>query len=365
IVLAVLIRLATAPLRWSSWNGAPVLFKDVFYAAIRTMLEHITIAQARYMYKSTTDTYLDLCAETKAVPNSLHLDGVMCHWIGDEDADFVILFLHGGGYTQPCTIGHMQYFHRLISDLNAPTQPHSSASASASAAVLLPAYTLAPEAIFPTQLSQAATALSHLLTTRPPSRILLTGDSAGGALVLSLLSHILHPHPHPSLAIPRIALAAPLAGVCVYSPWVSFSTAHASFARNAQRDTLVPGMLRKWAAMFLGSARGEMPVKEVTEGDNYSEALLAGMGWWRGVHEKVGDVMVWAGEDEVFVDALREFGERFGEAWRVGGGEPEKATLEVARGEAHIGPIMDVMFKYEGKSRAQVVVEEWWVQRLA
>ena len=141
----------------------------------------------------------------------------------------------------------MQYLGRLAKDLNSGQGRTSTVS------VLLLAYTLVPEARYPTQLNQAATALSYLLydQKRDPSSIVIGGDSAGGNLALSLLSHILHPRPDT----PRLTLTSPLRGALLISPWVNFSTKHSSYVRNAGKDSLVENMLRKWGAMYLGNDR--------------------------------------------------------------------------------------------------------------
>lgn len=262
----------------------------------------------------------------------------------------------GGGFIQPCTIGHMQYLHRLVTEINASGGANT-------IAVLLPAYTLAPEAVFPQQVKQAACALSYLLHVgkRSPSSILLGGDSAGGGLALSLLSHILHPRE----GLATITLSGPLRGVFLFSPWVSFSTTHSSFSRNSAKDALVPNMLRKWGALYLGSARNEEPVHEVTGGNNYSEPLLADGSWWKGMHEVVEEMFIWAGQDEIFVDGLQQFAQKLVEGWEAGGGAPQLVKSYIAPGEAHVGPIMDVMLQYKEKSRSQFVLEGWLKGRLA
>ena len=84
-------------------DGASTLFKDVFFAVIRKALSTITIPQTRYIYKTTSETYLELCKEVKEEPRTLTLKAddspnrttITAHWIGSEDADVVILFLHG------------------------------------------------------------------------------------------------------------------------------------------------------------------------------------------------------------------------------------------------------------------------------
>lgn len=90
--LASLTRLATAPFRST---GPPALYKDVFFAAIREMLGSITISQSRYIFGTTTDVYRDFCKHQHLDPNTVEVGGAASHWIGRDDADIVILYLHG------------------------------------------------------------------------------------------------------------------------------------------------------------------------------------------------------------------------------------------------------------------------------
>jgi hypothetical protein len=61
------------------------------------MLSNITIAQARYLNKSTSGIYEDFCKKDGQEAKTLELkeNDVKAHWIGKEDADVVILWLHG------------------------------------------------------------------------------------------------------------------------------------------------------------------------------------------------------------------------------------------------------------------------------
>lgn len=333
------------------------------------MLSSLTIPQSRFIYKTTTESYADLCKEIHQEPKTLRLkeNDSIAHWIGREDAEVVIFYLHGvflpiaapglqltlagGGYTQPCTLQHMQYLYRLTTDLN--QLPNGMPSFS----VLLLAYNLAPEKCFPTQLKQACTMLSYLLIDggKSPSDIMIAGDSAGGNLAISLLSHLLHPH----FDIPRLQLQTPLRACVLYSPWVSFDTSHPSFERNAQKDSLVPNMLRRFAGMYLGEIDGETDPGIVSGGNNYSEPLLSNASWWRGLHGIVSNIWIYAGEDEIFVDSLRDFGAKLCEGWRDGGGVEGHVILNIVRQDAHIGPIMDVMLQYKEKSQTQICLEKW------
>jgi len=249
----------------------------------------------------------------------------------------------------------MEYLSRLVVDMN-------SLSDGLLISIFVPAYTLAPEAVFPTQLKQAAAVLSYLLVdhNRSPSSLMLAGDSAGGNLVLSLLSHIRYPHPD----ISEISLKTPLRGTLLLSPWVSFDTNHKSFMRNAQADSLVPNMLRKWSSMYLGTNIGEDDPGVVTGGNQYSEPLRADSTWWKGMHVTTGDVFLYGGEDEVFIDGLKEFASKFQEGWTAAGGVSHDIHLEFVENDAHIGPIMDVMLRYNEKSGAQLALERWLRERL-
>lgn len=248
----------------------------------------------------------------------------------------------------------MQYLDRLVKDLNQALGPKKIST-------LLPAYTLVPEARFPTQLAQAATVLSHLLDTekRDPSNIILTGDSAGGGLLLSLLSHILHPLD----GVPRVPPSSPFRGIVLYSPWVSYSTLFPSYTENASKDALEASMLRKWGALYVGTSTGETAVAQTSGGDAYNEALTANPSWWQHASKAVDSVFIWAGANEIFLDPVREFAEKFVEGWGMSG-EKKKVRVLVGEEEAHIAPIMDVMLQYEGKGQSQEAIEEWLKERL-
>ncbi|PQE06766.1 alpha beta hydrolase fold protein [Rutstroemia sp. NJR-2017a BBW] len=355
IVSAVLARLLSAPIRSSSKNGAPGLYKDVAYTAIRSMLSDLTIAQTRYLHKPTSEIYEEFCKRENEEPKTVVTgDDVKGHWLGREDADVVILFFHGGGYTQPCTIDHLHYLHRLVTDINGDlfTSPGSP-----SISVLVLSYSLAPEAPFPQQLKEASSMLSYLLQNgkRSPTSIMLAGDSAGGSIALSLLSHLQKPHD----GIPELAISEPLRGAVLISPWVSFDTKHDSYVRNAEKDVCVESCLRKWGGMFLGTVEGETIPDVVSGGNNYNEPLLAPPSWWEGMHKLVSNVWIYGGADEIFVDPIRAFAGKFEEGWKAGGGGKEKVVVEITEDCAHIGPILDVMLQYEEKGKTQLGLENW------
>lgn len=130
----------------------------------------------------------------------------------------------------------------------------------------------------------------------PLPQIILAGDSAGGNLALTLLAHLLQPH--PSLA--PLSLSRPLKSSVLLSPWVTFSQTSASMKACAQMDYLsLPGLTKGFEA-FLGGA----------DVDVWNTPLAGEAGFWKGLEKKVGDVRVLAGGLEIFSDDIGVFVER-------------------------------------------------------
>ena len=356
---AAIFRLFTYPFRSLR---APSLHKDVLNAAIRSMLDRLTIADSRYLNVQTSDSYVkSYCKSRGLEPKTLSLDSedgrALAHWMGDPDAEAVIVYCHGGGYTQPANEGTFQYLPRLVKDL-------STDGSNLSVSVLLLAYTLVPEAVYPTQLREIAVVIAHLVrnTGRSPSKIFVAGDSAGGNLVLSLLSHMLHPHPD----VFALQLELPLGGALLISPWVGFRTDYPSFSSNATLDLLAPLALRKWSAMFLSKANTSNPESDPgpVSGDAWTEACLNHSSWWHGMHQVVSDVFVWWGSHEVFVDPIRELEGNFKAGWTNSGGELSRTIFLESAKETHTAPIVDTVISAAKKGDAQVLIEEWFKGRL-
>jgi acetyl esterase/lipase len=221
------------------------------------------------------------------------------------------------------------------------------------AAVLMLSYDLAPGRTYPRQLQQASMLLNHVLNKLevPPSNIILTGDSAGANLALSLLSHILHPHPSTTTPIPPITLSSPLHGAILISPWVSFNTSTASFKSNKYKDVIAPEAVKQWSDAFMGS---KYPYTETS--DYYNQALTAPESWWEGL--PVEEVLIVAGEEEVLIDGINEFEGKL----RRGVGEAVKVEYLVAKGEYHDQPTLDLQLGYgEGDEGEQARRIKGWV----
>lgn len=206
-------------------------------------------------------------------------------------------------------------------------------------AVAVLQYTLTPQARFPTQMCQAASALSHLLREGGvrPSQIVVGGDSAGGNLTVQLFSHLLHPYPRAE----RIMLDEPLAGAFLVSPLVSQNMLTRSFVDGRPCDMISEGifdnpnreMFHEKPSGLLGVLFpnwGLVETKEFREGRGW--ALMADVDekWLDGMGNIVRKVYVTCGKHEI----LRDQGIEIAESIRARNADVE-VKLEVAEKEAH------------------------------
>lgn len=130
---------------------------------------------------------------------------------------------------------------------------------------------------------------------RLPSNVILGGDSAGANLCLAILSHIMHPLPD----LKELQIEQPLKALVLIAPWVTFDIKQPSGERNAQKDIFKVEMGTKWGNDYLGGQQSS----------SYSEALSAPAEWWRGA--KVEQVLAVAGTDEILVDPISLWAEKF------------------------------------------------------
>jgi acetyl esterase/lipase len=215
---------------------------------------------------------------------------------------------------------------------------------------------LAPTAIYPRQLQQAAALLSHATTKLQisPSDIVLTGDSAGANLCIQLLSHLSHPHPSRTLSIPPLALAAPLRGAVLISPWVDFDTKTPSFLANQGKDCLSQQAGRQWSTAFMGC-----PWPHTAAADYYNQASSAPSSWWKDL--QVENVLVVSGAEEVLLDGIVKFESKL----REGLGK-DRVEFLIAEGEYHDQPSLDLQIGYKEKDEGLQArkIKSWIASKL-
>ncbi len=132
-----------------------------------------------------------------------------------EHAGRLILYFHGGGFVFGSPTTHAAMLGQL--------------SRRVGACAVLPRYRLAPEAPFPAAVDDARAAWDAVLASGiAPERVIIGGDSAGGALAFGLLG-----------ALCAEGAAMP-GGVFGLSPLTDMADHGASFHENAAREALLP-----------------------------------------------------------------------------------------------------------------------------
>lgn len=187
-------------------------------------------------------------------------------------------------------VSHLDFWRSVTNDL---------ASNNTSAAFLFVEYTLVPHGTYPTQIREGVESLQYVLEDlgRSPADVLLAGDSAGGNMALAVLSHI--SHPLPELPALKFDHEKRLKALVLIAPWVSFAPVNPSCMENKGKDIMTESMAIKWGQDYLSGKPSSV----------YAEALTAPAEWWKDA--KVEQLLTVAGGDELLVDAISQWVEKF------------------------------------------------------
>jgi acetyl esterase/lipase len=200
---------------------------------------------------------------------------------------FAVLHLHGGAFLFGSAASYRNRAMRLSYRFGAE--------------VFVPEYRLAPEHPFPAALEDALAAYRHVRALRPRAPIVITGDSAGGGLALSLLVRL------------RERGEALPAGAILLSPWTDLSVSGASVHNNRRADRwFTRGHLERWARYYVGRADPRSPLLSPVFAD------LSGL----------PPLLLLAGEHEVLLDDAVRVAQR-----------ATDARLLVGRGMQHDWPL--------------------------
>jgi epsilon-lactone hydrolase len=239
------------------------------------------------------ETYDVLIAKTPiadgVTPEAVDRDGVSGWWVRPTGApaDRAILFLHGGAYMA----GSATAYRGLASQV----------AVRAEVATFVADYPLAPEHAFPAA-HDAAAALRRWLGSQGVLEVALVGDSAGGALALSVLSD-------------TEATSPAIRAIAVLSPWLDLAMTGTSFTSPDIHDPIFfqPGMLAGPAAAYLAGADPK---------DGRASPLYA-------VPEVLPPLLIQVGANEILLDDAR----RYAEAAADKGGEVQ---LDIFEGLHHV-----------------------------
>lgn len=224
---------ATSPAltRWLSLTAYGLFTSALFRArtspgSLRARFErfaHVSRATLQTKYRSLS--FADYTCD------GLHLESVK----SAPSVRAVVLHLHGGGFVFGSSASYrnraMRLSHRFAAE------------------VFVPYYRLAPEHPYPAALDDVLAAYRYVRALRPGVPLIVTGDSAGGGLALSLLVRLRE-------------LREPLpAGAILLSPWTDLSASGASVDENRSKDRwLGRDHLEQWAAHYAGSVDRRSPL---------------------------------------------------------------------------------------------------------
>ena len=303
----------TSPFRGQ--KGAITYRRAVFYAALREVVSGFSVAEGQKFVPNTDKVYRSIAKSKGWKAHTVDFkNGGKGHWLGHSNAKYVMLYIHGGGYISAATPGHMKYQFALQKQLRKLGHDFS---------ILSLSYTLAPKAVYPTQINQAVAALRYLVIDqkRDPSTIIIAGDSAGGNLVTAILSHLAHPHPQ----LAPLDLGGRLGGAVMISPWISFSTSDPSFKENAKSDLITVSALDRASNTYIGPGGRH---------DNYTEPVRAPPEWWAPVRDVVDEILIWGGGGEILIDSIRRFAANLKAGFQLPG-QKGSAPVEAATATEH------------------------------
>ncbi|KAK9491218.1 Alpha/Beta hydrolase protein [Lipomyces doorenjongii] len=317
---------------------APRTFKrHILLTLMRKTFARLSTEQLQFIAGSTELNYIAWTRAQKLPVRSIEIShlNTKAFWIGDDQADTVVLYFHGGGYAMPGSEAHFTLLSQLIS---------SATQLERSVAALVLQYDLAPAEQYPRQITQCVELLRYAITDlqKSPGQILLGGDSAGGTMVFSVLSHILHPHP----SITPIKLSTPLRAVFVSSPVVRFGFTAERFRLNEIFEPAPVSTLKEWIANYLGTS-GK---------DGWNEPGQNDVEWWKGLTDVVKEILITIATDEVMADDVQAMANKITTVY------PE-LTLFSSKNDFHAEPGIGFAVGLEESESARLI-KSWVVERL-
>lgn len=177
-------------------------------------------------------------------------------------------------------------------------------------------YSLVPDETFPTQVDQAMAGYSLVLSqVKDPSRVCLSGDSAGGTIMLSLM---LAKGRSNGWGQHRPRLGA------FFSPWVRLVSPE---NRDTESDFLNAESLHLYARQYTGKLwPSDDPV--ASPGDCQDEA------WWQRSAPSEGFICLY-GAEEVFTSEIRKWRQKVSAA-------ACRCEMEEERNAVHAWPVVDL-----------------------
>lgn len=187
--------------------------------------------------------------------------------------DIVLYYCHGGGFSMGSSFFYLEFLLVWLTLLRQAGYDNP--------ALFALEYTLVPDGTYPTQVQEALAGYKYVLSiVDDPSRICVSGDSAGATLVLSLMLAV---SGYSSLKNKMPGLAI------VISPW---ATIISSKNQNTPSDYLNAESLRLYGSQYIGK-NGSPDNALVSPGRCHD------LGWWKRASPSQGWYFIY-GSEEVF-----------------------------------------------------------------
>lgn len=184
-------------------------------------------------------------------------------------------------------------------------------------------YTLAPDAVFPSQVVEAIAGYQYCVNMVGDStKVCVAGDSAGATLILSLLLD-LHNKSNPKIGLPRCAI--------LISPWVTLIS---DDKYRSESDYLDKDVLHRYAYLYVGNAKPDEPIQ--------SPGNCADITIWSKICPHNGWLLIY-GSEEVLEPEIKQFAKLLRRA-------DVDVKIEELSGLIHAWPIV---VYYLGKDKQQ------------
>ncbi|CAO3584648.1 unnamed protein product [Absidia cylindrospora] len=212
-----------------------------------------------------------------------------------KTADLVIYEVHGGGFR----VGHcVMYMEAFISWLTVLKQNHG-----INAVIMSIEYGLAPQASYPGPVMECIKSYQYLTSELgiSPSKIIVSGDSAGGIISLEMLCHIYAPGllSDPYAQRTNFDLELPV-GILLSSPLVSVDQTSDSWKKYADSDIVSHKLFELVIKEYLALKKNKFEMLAML--NIYNNLSKGGMD-----HICQGGVLFFVGEKEVFSDDIIAF----------------------------------------------------------
>ncbi|KAF2163298.1 hypothetical protein M409DRAFT_68577 [Zasmidium cellare ATCC 36951] len=193
--------------------------------------------------------------------------------------DIVLYYCHGGGFSMGSSYFYLEFLMVWLTLLKEVGYDNP--------ALFALEYTLVPEATYPTQVQEALSGYKYVLSlVDDPSQILVSGDSAGATLILSLMLCV---SGYSSLKNKMPGLAV------IISPW---ATIISSKNKNTPSDYLNAESLHLYGSQYIGDNGSQ---------DNalVSPGRCKDISWWRRASPSQGWYFIY-GSEEVFAPETKD-----------------------------------------------------------